>query len=188
VGGLSRATGVGRSTSGLSRSSSTGSSTVSGRNASIARPSQHAYQRGPPATLERHESEMSLGDVSIGSVFTMDSVSLRKGQMIADPLNDAGTYAEEDSFADHESFMTRDDFVPIEECASPAREIKPRISGLDELNFMAKLQIAGHSIMHGGAVGGENDDAVSFMTGASGLTTDYTEDSEYGCDEVHCTE
>jgi hypothetical protein len=172
------AVGVGRSTStqsGLSRASTTGSTS----NSSIGRPSHHSYQRGPSATLQRNESEMSLGDVSIsdGSVFTMDSVSLRKGQMIADPL-DHGTYAGEDSFADHESFMTRDDFVPIQEAASPVRrEIKPRISGLDALNFTEKLQIGG--------IGDAS--IVSFMTGASGLTTDYTEDSEYGCEEVHRT-
>lgn len=179
---------LGRSTSsqsGLVRASTTGSAVCRGvaRNTSIGRQSAHSYQRGPSATLQRNESEMSLGDVSIsdGSVFTMDSVQLRKGQMIADPL-DHGTYVGEDSFADHESFMTRDDFAPIEECASPAREIKPRISGLDELNLNGKLQITG-SI--------EDASTVSFMTGASGLTTDYTEqyeDSEYGCDEVHCAE
>jgi hypothetical protein len=171
--------GVGRSASshsGLSRASTTGSA-----NSSIGRPSHHSYQRGPSATLQRNESEMSLGDVSISdSVFTMDSVSLRKGQMIADPL-DNGTYAGEDSFADHESFMTRDDFMPITECESPVREIKPRISGLDAV-FAGKLHLGG-----GRGSGSGDASIVSFMTGASGLTTDYTEDSEYGCDEVRHT-
>jgi hypothetical protein len=71
--------------------------------------------RGPGGTLglQRNESEMSLGEFSIsdGSLFTTDSVFVRKSQCnIADPIDndETHTYYDDDSFADHESFMTRD--------------------------------------------------------------------------------
>jgi hypothetical protein len=73
--------------------------------------------RGPGGTLglQRNESEMSLGEFSIsdGSLFTTDSVFVRKSQFIADALDNDNTYDENDSFADHESFMTRDSEVPL---------------------------------------------------------------------------
>ena len=77
--------------------------------------------RGPGGTLglQRNESEMSLGEFSIsdGSLFTTDSVFVRKAQCnIADPIDNDEThtyYADDDSFADHESFMTRDSDVHL---------------------------------------------------------------------------
>jgi hypothetical protein len=65
--------------------------------------------------LERKESTQSLlrgpDDKSVAtcsdldSCFTMDSVTMRKHQLIADPLDD-GTYYENDSFADHDDSVS----------------------------------------------------------------------------------
>jgi hypothetical protein len=65
--------------------------------------------------LERKESTDSLlrgpDDKSVAtfsdldSCFTMDSVTMRKHQLIADPLDD-GTYHENDSFADHDDSIS----------------------------------------------------------------------------------
>jgi hypothetical protein len=73
--------------------------------------------------LERKESTQSLlrgpDDKSVAtfsdldSCFTMDSVTMRKHQLIADPLDD-GTYYENDSFADHDDSVTHFSEYPAE--------------------------------------------------------------------------
>jgi hypothetical protein len=74
--------------------------------------------------LERKESTQSLlrqpDDKSVGtsysdldSCFTMDSVTMRKHQLIADPLDD-GTYHENDSFADHDDSVSHFSEYPAE--------------------------------------------------------------------------
>ncbi len=142
-----------------------------------APPKEHSFVlRAPSGTLQRHESDMSLGDISIseGSLFTMDSVQLRKGQMIADPLEE-GTYDEEDSFADHESFMTREpSFMNHHPGAVVQQPTVLTFGDLEELRLTQKLQISA-----------EETSTISFSdTLASGLTTDFSHsDSEYACDE-----
>lgn len=54
-------------------------------------------------------SNLSIGDMSAFSMGTMDSVSLRKAQIVADPLDDQ-TYNEGASFADHDSISMMSDF------------------------------------------------------------------------------
>lgn len=140
-------------------------------------PKEHSFVlRAPSGTLQRHESDMSLGDISIseGSLFTMDSVCLRKGQMVADPLEE-GTYDEDDSFADHESFMTREPSF-MNHCPGAAMQ-QPTVltfGDLEELRLTQKLQISA-----------EETSTISFSdTLASGLTTDFSHsDSEYAFDE-----
>lgn len=148
-------------------------------NTSIARKaSNESLQlRGPGGTLQRHESEISLGEFSLGdgSLFTMDSVRLRKEQLVADPLGE-GSYDEGDSFADHESFMTRDDsFCNMGRAQQPVLTF----SDLENMRLTQRLQIS-------------NDDTsvVSFGTMASGITTDFTDHdyTEYARDEIDFTE
>jgi hypothetical protein len=141
-------------------------------------------QRGPGGTLQRHESEMSMD----GSLFTMDSVQLRKGQLVADPFDD-GTYDEQGSFADHESFVTRDDDnlyghnhnnVNAPPAAEPAAI---SFSDLEHLRMTQRLQITSNN-------GSDDHSEVSFGTMASGLTTDFTDQdySEYACEETEQAE
>ena len=75
-------------------------------NSAIEPKDMNTRMRGPGATLQRHESggDVSVLTTSDLSCFTMDSVNLRKTQMVADPIDDAGTYnGEDNSYADHES-------------------------------------------------------------------------------------
>lgn len=163
--------------------------------------------RGPGGTLglQRNESEMSLGEFSVGSLFTTDSVFVRKAQCdIADPIDndETHTYYGDDSFADHESFMTRDSDVHLlyetpariygssnTQPHPPTRQhhngsathqpppsaIKTTMT-LDDLESLklSRLNIAssGANHHHGG---GDDISLISYGTMASGLTTDFTD-------------
>lgn len=130
--------------------------------------------------LQRGESEISLGDISSGSAFTLDSVALRKGQLVADPLENGGTYCEEDSYADHESFMTRDDFGLISETEGPGNNMVA-MSDLVDLKMRQAIPEGSGDLVE--------DDTVSFMTGTSALTNDFTNDeSEYEATETDYAE
>lgn len=101
-----------------------------------------------------------MGD---GSLFTMDSVQLRKGQqLVADPFDD-NTYDEQNSFADHESFVTRDDdnIYGILPAQTPAINF----GDLAELRLNQRLHISS----------GDDASEASFGTMGSGLTTDFTD-------------
>jgi hypothetical protein len=160
-------------------------------NASIARkPNSDGLpqMRGPGGTLQRHESEMSMDGFSMGdgSLFTMDSVQLRKGQLVADPFDD-GTYDEQGSFADHESFVTRDEDnlygghnIPHQHHHAAAQEPAITFSDLEHLRMTQRLNISS----------ADDNSEVSFGTMASGLTTDFTDHdySEYACEETEQAE
>jgi hypothetical protein len=148
--------------------------------------------RGPGGTLglQRGESEMSLGEVSIsdGSFFTTDSVYVRKAQFIADPIDneDSNAYYDDDSFADHESFMTRDtDAHLLYETPANLVQQKPDSSMVPPaaiqttmtLNDLQSLKLNRMNISSG-----INDDIslISYGTMASGLTIEFTEnDNSY---------
>lgn len=133
------------------------------------------------SNLQRGESEVSLGDYSSGSAFTMDSVALRKGQLIADPV-DGGTYCEDESFADHESFMTRDDFTPLAEAKGPMVRESNVVAMGDFVNLNERQVIPEGEV---------EDDTVSYMTGTSALTNDFTDlndESEYEATETDYAE
>ena len=157
-------------------------------NASISRkPSTdgilNMHIRGPGGTLglQRNESEMSLGEFSIsdGSLFTTDSVFVRKSQCnVADPIDheDTHTYYGDDSFADHESFMTRDSDVhqlyemprslPQPSQQPPSAINAPmRLDDLESLK-LSRLHIssAGSHHQHGGGVGGDDISLISYGT------------------------
>jgi hypothetical protein len=68
--------------------------------------STHSLLRGPD-----DKSVASFSDLD--SCFTMDSVTMRKHQLIADPLDD-GTYHENDSFADHDDSVSHFSEYPAE--------------------------------------------------------------------------
>ncbi|KAL7559949.1 hypothetical protein ACA910_008271 [Epithemia clementina (nom. ined.)] len=54
--------------------------------------------------LRRSVDDRSVGDMSSFTMATMDSVNLRKQQIVADPIDDAATYRDDAaSFADHDS-------------------------------------------------------------------------------------
>jgi hypothetical protein len=146
--------------------------------------------RGPGGTLQRNESEMSLGEFSSsdGSFFTTDSVNIRKAQLVADPLDHAGSYddyEEDESFADHESFMTRESDAHIfyEVPASTAATATPAMT----LHDLAALKMNRLQISHPST---DDISLVSYGTMASGLTTDYTDHdySEFACDEAEYAE
>jgi hypothetical protein len=96
--------------------------------------------------LERKESTQSLlrgpDDKSVGtysdldSCFTMDSVTMRKHQLIADPLDD-GTYHENDSFADHDDSVSHFSEYPGE-----LRELRRSQSGEETLSHVGGESIA----------------------------------------------
>ena len=137
------------------------------------------------STLERGMSEMSLGDLSEAttgdsSIFTMDSVNLRKTQMVADPLENEGTYNEEDSFADHESFVTRDSDATFFRQQAQVNNTVLTFDDLDAMRNRERLHISA-----------EESSQFSFGTLGSCLTTDFTEDhedSEYIADETGVAE
>jgi hypothetical protein len=150
--------------------------------------------RGPGGTLQRNESEMSLGEFSIsdGSFFTTDSVNIRKAQLVADPLDHAGSYDEygldEDSFADHESFMTRESDAHIfYEVPSAQAAAAPTTAPPMTLHDLAALKMNRLHISHPST---DDISLVSYGTMASGLTTDYTDHdySEFACDEAEYAE
>ena len=140
---------------------------------------------GPGATLERHTSgEMSVITAGDLSCFTMDSVNLRKTQLVADPIEDGGTYNEEESFADHESISRASCFSeyapPTKASAAPARMGVYRTpSRMGAIKF-DKLQIASSSAQNSNSHTDDDsdDDDDSFGTMTSGLTTDFTEHEE----------
>lgn len=156
-------------------------------NASIARKGSNdglqgmqQQQRGPGGTLQRNESEMSLGEFSVGdgSLFTMDSVRLRKGQLVADHLGD-GSYDEQDSFACHESVVTRDSEDCLYDVAQEAQNPVLTFSDLEALRLTNRLNVCA-----------DEGSVMSCNTMASGLTNDFTEHdySEYACDETEYAE
>ena len=53
--------------------------------------------------LRRSLDDRSVGELSSFTMATMDSVNLRKQQIVADPIDDAATYRDIDSCADHDS-------------------------------------------------------------------------------------
>ncbi len=122
----------------------------------------------------------------------MDSVNLRKNQMVADPLEDA-TYNEMDSCADHESISRASQFseyqASFKNGASGAAAgttrlgvaRTPRTIGGIEFD---SLQINSADKQHtsntdsGDSDDDSDDDDKSFGTMTSGLTTDFTEHDE----------
>jgi hypothetical protein len=60
-------------------------------------------------TTTTNVGNQSVGELSAFTMGTMDSVSLRKAQIVADPLDDQ-TYHEGMSFADHDSISMMSDF------------------------------------------------------------------------------
>ena len=163
-------------------------------NTSIRKPAAadgllNLHIRGPGGTLQRNESEMSLGEFSIsdGSFFTTDSVNIRKAQLVADPLEHGGSYddddEEDDSFADHESFMTRDSDAHI------FYEVPNRVMAAPPMTLsdLAALKMNRLQISNGAA---DDISLASCGTMASGLTTDYTDHdySEFACDEAEYAE
>jgi hypothetical protein len=149
--------------------------------------------RGPGGTLglQRNESEMSLGEFSIsdGSLFTTDSVFVRKAQFIADPVDTDNTYDDNDSFADHESFMTRDSDVPLlyemphhatnTNTTSQQTNVQPPTRPVMTLNDLDSLKLnrLNISTIHQHHNNNNNDDIslVSYGTMASGVTNDYND-------------
>jgi len=137
------------------------------------------------STLDRQLSEMSLGDFSQSttadnSIFTMDSVNLRKTQMVADPLENEGTYDEDDSFADHESFVTRESDATFFRQQAQSHNTVLTFDDLEAMRMRERLHISA-----------EESSQFSFGTIGSGLTTDFTEDheeSEYLHDETQYAE
>ena len=67
--------------------------------------------------LRRSFDDRSEGEQSNLTMATMDSVNLRKQQIVADPIDDAATYRDADSYADHESesMATNDVYAPYAE-------------------------------------------------------------------------
>jgi len=60
--------------------------------------------------------DRSVGELSNFTMATMDSVNLRKQQIIADPVDDGATYREADSVADHDSVsMATNDMLDYRE-------------------------------------------------------------------------
>ena len=140
------------------------------------------------STLERGISDLSLGDFSQfshntstdNSILTMDSVNLRKTQMVADPLENEGTYDEDDSFADHESFVTRESDATFFRHLSQQRNTVLTFDDLEAMRMREKLHISA-----------EESSQFSFGTIGSGLTNDYTydhEESEFVQDETELAE
>jgi hypothetical protein len=161
---------------------------------------------GPGGTLQRTISDCSSNSfddtmhsmVSGGdfSLYTMDSIHLRKGQqVIADPLDDK-TYLygaeDESSFADHETYVTRmtgDDFDMFDTAAlgikERNRENEVLTFGPDSKQFTDRLHKMGIT---------ENLANSDDQSMASGLTNDFTdfgfeddydEYDEYGEEEAH---
>jgi hypothetical protein len=157
---------------------------------SLIEPMEASRIPGPGATLERHTSDMSLITTGDLSCFTMDSVNLRKTQLVADPLEDA-TYNEMDSCADHESISRASQFSEYQAsfkngasgaAAGPTRlgvyRTPSRMGAIkfDSLQISNKEKDADDS--------DDSDDDKSFGTMTSGLTTDFTEHDELlGSDE-----
>lgn len=125
--------------------------------------------RGPGSTLQRHESDVSLLTSSDLSCFTMDSVNLRKTQLVADPLDDI-SYNDADSYADHESISRASHFSQFTEYPPPPRSSKQMTTSDDSIGPIRfdKLQISGGD-------DGIDEDDRSFGSMTSGLTTDFTE-------------
>jgi len=139
--------------------------------------------RGPGATLERNTSDltdMTNGDLSC---FTMDSVNLRKTQLVADPIED-GTYNDEDSCADHESVSRASvfsEYTPgmMQQLPGPSKlGVHRTPSRMGQIRF-DRMQIAEPKPDESE----EDDDEGSFGTLTSGLTTDFTENEFLNSDD-----
>jgi hypothetical protein len=158
---------------------------------SAIEPMQPARIPGPGATLERHTSDMSLITTGDLSCFTMDSVNLRKNQMVADPLEDA-TYNEMDSCADHESVSRASVFseyqASFKNGASGAAAGPTRLGVYRTPSRIGGIKFDSLQISSGNKKSNSNndedsdsdsdDDDKSFGTMTSGLTTDFTEHDE----------
>jgi hypothetical protein len=160
---------------------------------------------GPGGTLQRTVSDCSNSNGSFDdtmhsmvsggdfSLFTMDSIHLRKGQqVIADPLDDKtylyGSNEDDCSFADHETYVTRmsgDDF-DLYEMSAVNRENAVLTFGTeaDSNRFTERL----HKM-------GITENIADDQSMASGLTNDFTDfgldDDDYeddACYEEECTE
>ena len=139
---------------------------------------------GPGAALTRNPSDMSnLTDMTGGdlSCFTMDSVNLRKAQLVADPIfADDGTYNEEDSYADHESVSRASMFS--EYTPGAARNIpEPRLgvhrtpSRFGAIRVDRRPHPAQPKEDESSSSEGGHDDDGSFGSETSGLTQDFTD-------------
>lgn len=115
--------------------------------------------KGPSATLGRQESSQSIMTTGTNdmSVFSMDSVNLRKSQMVADPLDNC-TYNEEDSSADHDTISRASGIREAHDGGLTTIGGPPPRRGLDKF-FADDINIS----------------TRSFGTIASGLTTGFTE-------------
>lgn len=81
-------------------------------NTSIQRSDSITSRSQQLSMLRRSIDDRSVGDLSSFTMATMDSVNLRKQQIVADPIDDAATYMEDASFADHDSVsMATHDFA-----------------------------------------------------------------------------
>lgn len=108
-------------------------------------------QKEPIRSVDRTKSGDSFASFAsdLDSCFTTDSVSLRKHQLIADPLEDGDyTYDESCSYADHESIygtlsMATQDFEAFNEGIMPTMGPIRRTSGISigEVTFGTKDSI-----------------------------------------------
>ncbi len=141
---------------------------------------------GPGASLTRNPSDMSnLTDMTGGdlSCFTMDSVNLRKAQLVADPIfADDGTYNEEDSYADHESVSRASMFS--EYTPGAARNIpEPRLGVYRTPSRLGAIRVdrrphpaqPKEDETSSSEEGNDDDDDRSFGSVTSGLTQDFTD-------------
>lgn len=142
--------------------------------------------RGGPEALTRNPSDMSNLTAMTGgdlSCFTMDSVNLRKAQLVADPIfADDGTYNEEDSYADHESVSRASMFSEYTPGAARIAP-EPRLgvyrtpSRLGAIRVERRPNPAQPKEDESSSSEGEgnDDDDRSFGSVTSGLTQDFTE-------------
>lgn len=147
--------------------------------------------------LERHTSDISAGTETDLSCFTMDSVNLRKTQLVADPLEDINTYNEDASYADHESVSRASQFseYPIEAAsnvpAPPRMGVSRTPSRLGAINIdrnkKPQPKVEGNPVYDrrkdDDGDDDDDDDDRSFGTMTSGLTTDFADQDEFYIDD-----
>jgi len=146
-------------------------------NARIEGPRGTAKTMGPGATLERNTSDnMSLVTTGDLSCFTMDSVNLRKTQLVADPIE--GCYDEMDSCADHESISRASQFS--EYPMSMQNAVAPPRTGVSRTpSRMGAIRVSKEvSADDNNDDNDHSDGEDSFGTMTSGLTTEFTEHDE----------
>lgn len=144
--------------------------------------------RGDPGALTRNPSDMSNLTAMTGgdlSCFTMDSVNLRKAQLVADPIfTDDGTYNEEDSYADHESVSRASIFSEYTPGAARIPP-EPRLGVHRTPSRLGAIRVVEHrphpaqpkeDESSSGEEEGNDDDERSFGSVSSGLTQDFTGD------------